>query len=57
MQAMSFSSGDAQVREAPPFELSRRARFVDGADALLDRAYRLAGLLLGNAVEAARGRA
>lgn len=52
MLISSLSAEDARLRKAPPFEPTRPARFLDGAGPILDRSYRLAGLLLGNAHEA-----
>jgi RNA polymerase sigma factor (sigma-70 family) len=52
MHGATLSAGDARVRKAPPIDLTRSARFLAGAGPILDRSYRLAGLLLGNAHEA-----
>ncbi len=41
-----------ELRNAPPVEPARPTRFLDSATPILDRSYRLAGLLLGNAHEA-----
>jgi len=50
---MTSLSADFAERDATPTAAStRRARFLHGAGPSLDRAYRLAGLLLGNAHEA-----
>ena len=45
---MAFAEQDS----SRPGEASRKARFLDGAGSNLDRSYRLAGLILGNAHEA-----
>jgi RNA polymerase sigma-70 factor (ECF subfamily) len=46
-------NGDLTDRDAtPPAVLTRRARFLDAAGRDLDRCYRLAGVILGNAQEA-----
>jgi RNA polymerase sigma-70 factor (ECF subfamily) len=52
MQISSLSAEDAQLHKAPPTESARPTLFLDGAGPILDRSYRLAGLLLGNATEA-----
>jgi RNA polymerase sigma-70 factor (ECF subfamily) len=52
MYGASLTSGDARMRKAPPVDLARSTRFLAGAGPHLDRSYRLAGLLLGNAHEA-----
>ena len=52
MQISSLGADDAQLHRAPPFGPTRPTRFIDGAGPILDRSYRLAGLLLGNASEA-----
>jgi RNA polymerase sigma factor (sigma-70 family) len=50
---MSSLSADFAERDATPSaESARRTRFLAGAVPSLDRSYRLAGLLLGNAHEA-----
>ena len=54
MQISSLSAEDAQLHKAPPTESARPTLFLDGAAPILDRSYRLAGLLLGNATEAER---
>jgi RNA polymerase sigma-70 factor, ECF subfamily len=45
-------SEPATFDPAAPLDVERRRRFLTGARPGLDRAYRLAGLLLGNAAEA-----
>lgn len=52
MLILSLSAEDAQLREAPSFDPTRRVRFVEAVGPAIDRSYRLAGLLLGNAAEA-----
>ena len=50
---MTILSTDLAGRDAaPPVDPARKARFLDGAGHNLDHAYRLAGLILGNAHEA-----
>jgi RNA polymerase sigma-70 factor (ECF subfamily) len=52
MQRASLDTGDARTRKAPSVDLTRSTRFLAGMGPHLDRSYRLAGLLLGNAHEA-----
>jgi RNA polymerase sigma-70 factor (ECF subfamily) len=52
MRIASLSAVMAERDTAPSAEQARRTRFLDGASPILDRSYRLAGLLLGNAHEA-----
>jgi RNA polymerase sigma-70 factor (ECF subfamily) len=50
MRMTSSSTDDRET--APPAQSTRKDRFLAGAGPSLDRAYRLAGLFLGNAHEA-----
>lgn len=52
MPISSLSADYAELHKAPPAEPTRPTRFLDGAGPILDRSYRLAGLLLGNTHEA-----
>jgi RNA polymerase sigma factor (sigma-70 family) len=52
MRMTSLSADLAERDTTSPAEQARRTRFLDGAGPNLDRSYRLAGLLLGNAHEA-----
>jgi len=52
MPISSLSAEFAGRDAARPVDHARRSRFLAGAEPSLDRAYRLAGLLLGNSHEA-----
>ena len=52
MLISSLRADDAGLYKMPLAEPTRPMRFLDGAGPILDRSYRLAGLLLGNATEA-----
>jgi DNA-directed RNA polymerase specialized sigma24 family protein len=52
MTDRSNAADTPRPTEVRPVDAERRERFLDAARPGLDRAYRLAGLLLGNATEA-----
>lgn len=52
MRMSTLDTDLVRQRNAPPIGSTRPTRFLDSANPILDRSYRLAGLLLGNATEA-----